>query len=889
MSVRASWSLFSVLVLLPLLGAAGCGGSTDEPSVFRDAGSEASTDAAADGAAQPESAPPPFFGDGGTVDSAPPEFDACSGASCFDGPVCGDGVVETGETCDDGNTIPGDGCSGICQIEPGYLCPTPDQPCVTSWVCGNGVVDPGETCDDGNTVSGDGCSSTCQVEPGWQCAVGTSPAGGDAGATDGGPPAGGLCTQIQCGNGIVESGESCDDGNAVSGDGCSSTCQIEKGWLCPTPGAACVASHCGDGVVAGAETCDDGNAVSGDGCSSTCMVEAGWQCPTPDAKCIAKQCGDGIVAGNEQCDDGNILPNDGCSATCTLEPGFACVTRATPLPQSTCHATVCGDGVKEGFEECDDGNLVPYDGCSPECTIEPKCSGGTCTAVCGDGLKFPQEQCDDGNTTSGDGCSATCTIETGWTCNDLTQAPASTLVIPVLYRDMLYSGTTSPGMGHPDFEAFITGVVTGLVNPQLGADSEPVWASNGPSGNQALTSAADFCWWYHQTGCGGPATTNPFDKLVYLDATSNPTALTLTAQGTGSSVYQFDNQKFYPLDGLGWNAGATPQTGTDCDGTTGHNFSFTSELHYPFTYLASAPVATFDFTGDDDVYGFINGQLVIDLGGVHSAANASVTLDAAEATLLGLTDGGMYSIDMFQAERHTCASTYKLTLAGFVHTTSQCATVCGDGIVAGAEQCDNGVNNGSYGGCNADCTLAPYCGDDKVQTPPEQCDDGSNEATYGGSKEECGPGCKWAPYCGDDVKNGPEACDQGASNKPSSTAYGPDVCTTTCAVAPFCGDGVSQKQFGEQCDNGTNDGSYGTCNPNCTLAPYCGDGIKNGPEVCDNGASNESPSIAYGAGVCTTACTAAPYCGDGIVQPQFGEVCDGTPGCNVQCKTGGIQ
>ena len=57
------------------------------------------------------------------------------------------------------------------------------------------------------------------------------------------------------------------------------------------------------------------------------------------------------------------------------------------------------------------------------------------------------------------------------------------------------------------------------------------------------------------------------------------------------NIYTYDNQLFYPVDGLGWNAGASPQTGTDCGGTTGHNFAFTSELHYPFTYLASAPVA----------------------------------------------------------------------------------------------------------------------------------------------------------------------------------------------------------------------------------------------------------------------------------------------------------
>src|SRR5262249_55612078 len=158
------------------------------------------------------------------------------------------------------------------------------------------------------------------------------------------------------------------------------------------------------------------------------------------------------------------------------------------------------DGTKEGFEQCDDGNLIPYDGCSPTCTKEPHCQGGTCTAVCGDGLKFPQEQCDDGNTFSGDGCSASCTIESGWTCNAINQPPASTLSIPILYRDMLYAGTIQPGPGHPDFEAYGNPTpTTGLVESQLGADGEPVWASNfGSSATQQLTGSTYFCWWFHQ-------------------------------------------------------------------------------------------------------------------------------------------------------------------------------------------------------------------------------------------------------------------------------------------------------------------------------------------------------------------------------------------------------
>ncbi|MCK5413344.1 MAG: DUF4215 domain-containing protein, partial [Candidatus Pacebacteria bacterium] len=69
-------------------------------------------------------------------------------------PFCGDGEIDIGEDCDDGNNSDGDGCSSVCQIET-----TPPDP-----VCGNGFIEDGEQCDDGNIEDGDGCSATCQTE-----------------------------------------------------------------------------------------------------------------------------------------------------------------------------------------------------------------------------------------------------------------------------------------------------------------------------------------------------------------------------------------------------------------------------------------------------------------------------------------------------------------------------------------------------------------------------------------------------------------------------------------------------------------------------------------------------------------------------------------------------
>jgi cysteine-rich repeat protein len=290
----------------------------------------------------------------------------CASASCFQGKcvaVCGDGVVQTGEVCDDGNTDACGTCKADCTAAnatvTGCSLGTPcayNGDCLSGscsshvcvQVCGNGITEPGEVCDDRNVDACGTCNANCTAANGTV----TGCIGGFGCATNGdcasGTCSSGECSSV-CGNGLLEPGEACDDGNVDACGVCNADCSAVNSTV--------------TGCTGGFGCTDDGDCAS-DVCSSGACTSI---------------CGNGVQEPDEACDDGNVDACGTCSADC-----------------SAVNSTVTG--CFGGVGCMDNGDCA-----------SAACTAGVCTSVCGNGLAEPGEACDDGNVDACGTCNADCT------------------------------------------------------------------------------------------------------------------------------------------------------------------------------------------------------------------------------------------------------------------------------------------------------------------------------------------------------------------------------------------------------------------------------------------------------------------------------------------------
>lgn len=322
-----------------------------------------------------------------------------------------------------------------------------------------------------DTTSSSGAGSV-----GGQSEGGTGPgAGGPGGASQGGGGQGGAGSV--CGDGTLESGEVCDDGNTAADDGCAGDCTVEQGWTCDMSSPSTCATTCGDGLIAGDEVCDDAGTSAGDGCSDVCVVEEGWACSGEPSVCIRiGTCSDPIVvtgtgftwSATRLDPYGDDLSNQ--DASCAAGSGSSAkpdaVFEVDLAAGETLHVEESGDAnvlmhVLSGACDSATACAASFDGdAMSEITPGLNYTAPTDQTVfvvidtyagsvagddvalgftispCGDGMIGPGEGCDDGDSAGGDGCSALCAVEPGYSCDGepstCTPIPGISCLLPIV-------------------------------------------------------------------------------------------------------------------------------------------------------------------------------------------------------------------------------------------------------------------------------------------------------------------------------------------------------------------------------------------------------------------------------------------------------------------------
>ncbi|MFT7579465.1 MAG: cysteine-rich repeat protein, partial [Myxococcota bacterium] len=539
---------------------------------------------------------------------------------------------------------------------PGWICTLDNTACIDPalTLCGDGNVDEGEACDDGNLANNDGCNFDCQL-PG-------------------------------CGDGFLDGDEVCDDANQVNGDGCSRDCQSEE--------------TCGDRYLNDyTHVAGDGGALAPEACD-----EGGEDTATCNADCTAARCGDGQVnaVADEQCDGGDPLnPAAVDTADCNMD----------------CTISLCGDGLRNTVagEECDngmycvDGSPCTSDGdCSQlvgDATCLPRdfeCCTSTCfNPLCGNGVLeptcegFPLEICDDGKH-----CADLSTCRSDAQCAAIGDGKCVTRRATGCRQDCLSPETCGDGVtnNYPPYNEICddgkhcADLVTSCV---LDTDCEGLGDGS--------------CSARNGTGCA-------------VDCKSSE----VCGDGILNNYAQVDNEGA-PTPAEVCDNGRQCEDGTQCTGALECTGVGDGECRARNADGCSQDCLSEETCGDNYlnnyVHPMVNGQPVCVPRGQSCPADF-VTLTTVGASFLG------------------------------------------------REACDDG-NTLDNDGCSADCLSEEECGDGYVNDyaiddNDEICDDGNNASGDG-----CAPDCRSTENCGDGVLDNGEECDDGPLN---GTDVSPNMC-----------------------------------------------------------------------------------------------------------------
>ncbi|KAM9990402.1 hypothetical protein ACTFIY_006439 [Dictyostelium cf. discoideum] len=423
----------------------------------------------------------------------------------------------------------------------------------------------------------------------------------------------------------------------------------------------------------------------------------------------------------------------------------------------------------------------------------------------------------------------------------------NTLVLNAL----IYDNTPSR---NPDFEVSgAIGVQKNLVKSILGSDGTPVYCC-GDSSSVTIHNQTTFQSWFHNV----PGVNLPIQKdIILTQSLSNP------------NIYSYSNDSYFVIDGQGFDDKSVypnEKVYRDAFGNP-HNFHFCLQAHTQFQYKTGD---VFNFAGDDDVWVFINNILVVDLGGLHTIASASVNLD-----LLGLIPGQNYPFDFFYCERHTVESHMRIetSLAFKCPSYDECGVCQGDGTSCCTKNnCDDNPvykTNCITATCsnNVCVTSAPFC------TSTEPCTVGL--CTPGVGCSVVPKNCVNDNHCTQDSCNSTlNACQHDPIQDCVNCAYIGCVTTDYCNEQVCSADGRSCENKPKNCD----DFNF------CTL-DSCSNGVCIYTRI-DNCVNCTGPGIGC---ITTDQCNPNVCSPDGnscMIQPK--NCSDGDACSDPSCVSGGI-
>ena len=426
---------------------------------------------------------------------------------------------------------------------------------------------------------------------------------------------GDVCDSVDCGNGFIEAGETCDDGND---NGTYGYCNLS----CDGP----TEPDCGNDIIEGDEICDDGDNNGFTGyCNDACDG------PTPP------DCGNDIVETGEKCDDGDDNGTYGyCNETCDA-------------PTSP----VCGNLVLEGDEICDTDtprsceDLNAYEGIS-SCI---QCDWSECDLLeyCGDGIINGQEECDDGNQVNLDSCANDCSINV--LCSE------------------------------------------GPVQITNGSFEDPIVSSNNGWG---VYDSASVYWnidWVY-----------PSTELEKLEL----------HRGVESNWLASDGDQYTELD-------------SDYGHSVGEQASVIISQEID-TYIDASYLLSFDFsarpgTGDDNILNVYINDVLIDAYHADGGSDTLASTDWSSYQISFRADSLNTKISFADGGTPDSLGTFLDNIE--LEITKCIYEFCGDGVINGDEQCDDG-NNTDGDLCSAECAIE-YCGDGIVNQAWEECDDDTSD------------------------------------------------------------------------------------------------------------------------------------------------------------------